>query len=491
MTTGFQPTSRLPVSGPDAATRRASASAGRSPCSARSRWWSASTALLVLVVGDPLPTTAALGGSRLSRPRSRSRSCTRWSPWWCGRCRRSFVACLLVELRGARRGSGLPGDVPLGGGSQAVARRLVASALLLAGAAALAPTGGAATAVPERPATIASVVDQQAAAAATQGTPGPGRSRPRPVPQAGAAAERARVTKTYQGVQPPEGRRYDCLWDIAERTLGDPLRYKEIFELNRDRVQPDGRRLVDADLIRPGWVLTMPADATGPGVVRPGARAARPRPRSPRGRGSRRGPGRGCGRHARPRRELGAPRTLTGAGLLAAGLLVVAVGRRGPYGSAPEAPALDVLRLAARPERAGLLDRALRTLADACATAGRPLPEVALAYVDEQHVTLSLVGAAGEPPAPGRSARRGRAGRCWPPTCRRWRPTPPRPTRRWRGSRSPAAPTSWWTWRPLPAWSRWRETARRARERSAWPSSWPPTCGPTGCASTWSASATT
>ncbi|NAZ88854.1 hypothetical protein GTR00_22580, partial [Kineococcus sp. T90] len=70
-------------------------------------------------------------------------------------------------------------------------------------------------------------------------------------------------------VQPPHGRHHDCLWDIAERTLGDPLRYREVFELNRDRVQPDGSRLVDADLIRPGWVLLLPADAVGAGPAVP------------------------------------------------------------------------------------------------------------------------------------------------------------------------------------------------------------------------------
>jgi len=57
----------------------------------------------------------------------------------------------------------------------------------------------------------------------------------------------------------------DCLWVIAERYLGDPFRWSEIYELNRDRAQPDGRRL-GADAHRwvyPGWELLLPADATG------------------------------------------------------------------------------------------------------------------------------------------------------------------------------------------------------------------------------------
>ena len=67
----------------------------------------------------------------------------------------------------------------------------------------------------------------------------------------------------------------DNLWKIAEKHLGNGARYKEIFDLNRDRVQPDGRSLVDADLIHPGWIFTMPTDASGPGSSsEPPARSA-------------------------------------------------------------------------------------------------------------------------------------------------------------------------------------------------------------------------
>ncbi|MCI0689950.1 MAG: LysM peptidoglycan-binding domain-containing protein [Sporichthyaceae bacterium] len=53
----------------------------------------------------------------------------------------------------------------------------------------------------------------------------------------------------------------DNLWDIAERYLGDGLRYHEIWSLNHDLAQTDGRPMADPDLIHPGWVLRMPADA--------------------------------------------------------------------------------------------------------------------------------------------------------------------------------------------------------------------------------------
>ena len=70
----------------------------------------------------------------------------------------------------------------------------------------------------------------------------------------------------YTEVRPPEGRNYDCLWDIAERYLGEGRRYKEIYDLNKNKLQPDGRRLTNPDLIMPGWQVRLPADAKGPGV---------------------------------------------------------------------------------------------------------------------------------------------------------------------------------------------------------------------------------
>jgi hypothetical protein len=63
--------------------------------------------------------------------------------------------------------------------------------------------------------------------------------------------------------------RRDCLWNIAERYLGDPFRWTEIRDLNADRVQPEGRRLGEdpSSWVYPGWELWLPADATGIDVV--------------------------------------------------------------------------------------------------------------------------------------------------------------------------------------------------------------------------------
>src|SRR5207249_3807862 len=80
----------------------------------------------------------------------------------------------------------------------------------------------------------------------------------------------------------------DTLWGLAERHLGEPLQWREIWERNRDRRQPDGRQLVEPQFIRPGWVLELPPDATGVEVIPAAAPAPtsrepsdQPRPPSP------------------------------------------------------------------------------------------------------------------------------------------------------------------------------------------------------------------
>lgn len=62
--------------------------------------------------------------------------------------------------------------------------------------------------------------------------------------------------------------RGDTLSSIAGHYLGDPTRYPELFEANCDRIQPDGRRLTDPNLIVVGWNLVIPATQE-PNVVEP------------------------------------------------------------------------------------------------------------------------------------------------------------------------------------------------------------------------------
>ncbi len=84
-------------------------------------------------------------------------------------------------------------------------------------------------------------------------------------------APRAPVTYTVQ--------RRDSLWQIAECQLGDPMRWREIWVLNRGR-EFDGVTFTNANLIYPGWVLELPptadSTATAPRVQSPPAPTSAP-----------------------------------------------------------------------------------------------------------------------------------------------------------------------------------------------------------------------
>lgn len=67
-------------------------------------------------------------------------------------------------------------------------------------------------------------------------------------------------------VPPPEDGSADSLFAIAATTLGDGSQFTEIFNLNKGRLQPNGGRLTSPRTIEVGWILRLPADATGPGV---------------------------------------------------------------------------------------------------------------------------------------------------------------------------------------------------------------------------------
>lgn len=58
--------------------------------------------------------------------------------------------------------------------------------------------------------------------------------------------------------------RRDSLRMLAERYLGDPNRWTEVFVLNQGQPQADGGSLTDPARLRPGWQLVMPADARLP-----------------------------------------------------------------------------------------------------------------------------------------------------------------------------------------------------------------------------------
>ena len=174
-----------------------------------------------------------------------------------------LVASLLVEAVAYVRGR-KAGAVPFAGGLQRGAARLIATVALLGSLLAskgLSSSGGfglRALAPPTSQPLVTLVADEPPAGPAE------------PLGRAGAAVG-ARLAP------PPkyEVQRRDTLWDIAERHLGDPFRWREIFTLNQGKVQPDGRCLTDPDLIHVGWRLELPDDAGG---LTPPAPAASPSP---------------------------------------------------------------------------------------------------------------------------------------------------------------------------------------------------------------------
>ena len=84
--------------------------------------------------------------------------------------------------------------------------------------------------------------------------------------QLDAASEPAARAASSDSAAPARPRVYrvqedDDLWDIAERFLGDPEDWHQIYQLNEGKPQPDGRALTDPNLIIPGWVLLIPQPA--------------------------------------------------------------------------------------------------------------------------------------------------------------------------------------------------------------------------------------
>ncbi|MFH5824715.1 LysM peptidoglycan-binding domain-containing protein [Georgenia sp. AZ-5] len=76
----------------------------------------------------------------------------------------------------------------------------------------------------------------------------------------------------------------DTLSEIAADLLRDANRWPELVEASKSTIQPDGDRLTDPDLIRPGWTITNPAATTASlSPVAPAPPAPAPEPTAPEG----------------------------------------------------------------------------------------------------------------------------------------------------------------------------------------------------------------
>ena len=398
---------------------------------------------LITVVGLPLPHTvpklSALTSQLDITAILRILSVIVWLAWI------QLVWCVLVEIKAAasvKQGHAAASPkVPLAGATQSLAHRLVTAALLLFTAAA-ALTPAVISHGPPRPAPSVSAQLTPAQLTPAQVTPAI------PVTPAGLAAAQAPPShhhapnsdKMYT-VNPPVGRFHESLWEIAHNHLGEGRRYREIFELNKDRVQPDGSKLTIASLIRPGWQLLMPKDAHGPGIEavtpklagelglagHPSQRhAGTEDPELPVGQapgGSVRDHGIWASPATPAQQAPGWPYELSAASLLAAGVLAAlgrkrreqlwrrAFGRRIAGPDPDAALAEKALRLGADDPAVRMLDTGLRSLCRQLGAAGRTPPTVFAAHLGLQNLDLWVAPPDPNPPSPWQAADGGQVWR--------------------------------------------------------------------------------
>ena len=203
-------------------------------------------AALAGTVGWPLPRavphlgelTSALGGQSIDDSfLVKALAVVCWLAW------AQFTACVAVEVIGWRRGRGTR-HIPLSGALQPLVAQLVMTAALLLQ---LVPRPTAGSPVVLRVAAtteIRTVIPPAGTITNTTLAEAPSVSSGKPAPTYTVKAR-------------------DDLWTLAETHLGDPRRWRELFELNRGRPQPKGGALRNSRLIRPGWVLQFPQDAIG------------------------------------------------------------------------------------------------------------------------------------------------------------------------------------------------------------------------------------
>lgn len=206
---------------------------------------------LVQLVGWPLPTTvprldevaAAARGGIDDLLVVKTLAVLAWLCWV------QIAVAVMVEVTALCRGRTARRAPVLAGVQLGVGRLVATAALIVAGFGT--PREPAA---PVPVARLAAIVAEPAPAEAfadgdTSATPGVGA-----VPVGAAPASTSG--------DPYVVKRNDSLWAIAERSLGDGQRWRDLRAANVGRTMPDGT-VIDAatELIRPGWDLVVPAGA--------------------------------------------------------------------------------------------------------------------------------------------------------------------------------------------------------------------------------------
>ncbi|GAA1866064.1 hypothetical protein [Myceligenerans crystallogenes] len=235
-------------------------------------------------------------------------------------------------------------------------------------------------------ATIAAVAPPAGGPPAAAATASPAAASP------GAATVAPGEDVRYYVIQVKQNGEPEFLFEIAQRYLGDGNRYTEIFELNKDRPQPDGNALTVPEVVLPGWILLMPDDAEGEGIVTgPLPEVTPPPAASPEPAAT--------GDADTPQAPLWLVLTLSAAGLLVvvlAGGVVLLVRRR----RAPSDPPFDDSLLRTDTSSAWVVDRALRVLLAGCERDGLDVPPLTAVFVEGPNLRLRLQHPANPAPAP-------------------------------------------------------------------------------------------
>jgi LysM domain len=169
-----------------------------------------------------------------------------WAIW------AAFAYAVVVEMKAAARGI-RPPRIHFLGPIQVAAHGIVAGLVLAVSIHHAATAAGAAT-VPigfvPAPVRHVAVAEPFVRAAPTRA--------PATSPVLSEATTSAESTAELRTVTVERG---DSAWSLAEKHLGDPMRWRELWDLNRHTVQPDGGRWNNQQTIAPGWILRIPGIA--------------------------------------------------------------------------------------------------------------------------------------------------------------------------------------------------------------------------------------
>lgn len=172
-----------------------------------------------------------------------------------------FTTATVVEAVAGLRGVQAP-HLALAGPFQRLARDLVVAILMMVS---VAQSTVPAAANSSSPGPVPSERQAATSAAVTQPRPTPTAQAVDPAPTPRAATNTTVTPGPATSETTPKViavKRGDNPWTLAEAHLGDGMRWRELFELNRGVPQPDGQAWTDPEIIRPGWRLQLTSPST-------------------------------------------------------------------------------------------------------------------------------------------------------------------------------------------------------------------------------------